>query len=536
MMTKPTFACRLIVSAIAIALAVNSAHSQVQTALAQTTTPLNCSASYQIVQTFNNGATWEMCWEGRSGYGYRLNQVTFTPPGGTRRLILATMHVAQLFVPYDDGGPRYHDLSFGRTLTPLTSAECPGGTLLTNATLCLVRRPRGYAYDSVVDNAQAQGEGFVTYGYFSVGNYYYIIQYTFNDDGSIEPAVGASGSLQRYGGDTSTGWPVGTQVGINHNHVVIWRMDFDLDGPTNDRVEQVDFDGALSDARTMTVTPLTIETKAQTNAATLRFWRVRDLVKTNGDGHSISYEIEPNVTDQYRASEGFTQNDFYVTTYKGNEMLADDGNGLDSFVNGEPVTDVVVWFGVDFHHVPRDEDNVRMPAHFQGFIMRPRDLEAGVNQTGGGNPTPTPMPTPTPTPTSTKVPTSIPTLTPTALATSTSTPVPTSTSVPTLTPTPTPLATSTSTPTATPTAGQTFCSPPQVGALISINFINTGNSAAVIDWASYACQETRYYTLPPGQSYTQWAYANNVWVIRDAQTGALIKSVQPTQNMTVSIP
>jgi subtilisin-like proprotein convertase family protein len=53
-----------------------------------------------------------------------------------------------------------------------------------------------------------------------------------------------------------------------------------------------------------------------------------------------------------------------------------------------------VWYGVNFHHVPRDEDDVRMPAHFQGFIIRPRDLEAGVN---GSNNVPTPTPTLAPT-------------------------------------------------------------------------------------------------------------------------------------------
>ena len=242
------------------------------TTQAQTTTPLSCSSAYQINQTLPNGATWEMCWEPRSGYGYRLSQIMFTPPGGMRRLVLNQLHVAQLFVPYDDNGPRYHDISYGVNMATLSSAECPGGTLLGGSKLCLVRRARGYAYNNAASGQQAQGESFATFGYFSVGQYYYIFQYTFNDDGSLEPTIGASGSLQRFGGNTSTGWPVRGQVGVNHNHFVIWRMDFDVDGATNDIVEQMDFGGDGSDSRNMTITPLNTETKVQNNLNNLRFW------------------------------------------------------------------------------------------------------------------------------------------------------------------------------------------------------------------------------------------------------------------------
>lgn len=83
------------------------------TAQAATTETLSCSSNYQIIQTFANQGKWEMCWEPKAGYGYRLSQVIFTPPNGVRRKIMGTMHVAQLFVPYDDNGARYHDISYG---------------------------------------------------------------------------------------------------------------------------------------------------------------------------------------------------------------------------------------------------------------------------------------------------------------------------------------------------------------------------------------------------------------------------------------
>ena len=176
----------------------------------------------------------------------------------------------------------------------------------------------------------------------------------------------------------------------------------------------------------------------QNNLNSLRFWRVRDGAKANTDGHSISYEIEPSVASQYRGGESFTSNDFYATQQNSSENLVDDGSGLDAFVNGQTLTDPVLWYGVNFHHVPRDEDDVRMPAHFQGFTIRPRDLEAGVN---GSSTAPTPTPTLAPTATPIAPTPTAPGPTPTGV-------LPTATAVP---PTATPLPTATAIPpTATP--------------------------------------------------------------------------------------
>ena len=201
-----------------------------QTALATPgASTLNCSSPYQITQSFANATKWQMCWEPRAGYGYRLNQIVFTPARGVPRLILNTLHVALMFVPYDDGGPRYRDTSLGQHLTMLTAAECPNGVVLPGETLCLMRRA-GNSFES---------EGFEVFGYFNVANYYYVIRFVFNDDGSIAPSVGASGSLQRYTRDATTGWPVRGLSASNHNHWVIWRMDFDLDGAANDMVQAV---------------------------------------------------------------------------------------------------------------------------------------------------------------------------------------------------------------------------------------------------------------------------------------------------------
>ena len=48
------------------------------------------------------------------------------------------------------------------------------------------------------------------------------------------------------------------------------------------------------------------------------------------------------------------------------------------FANGGSLVgaDLVVWYGTSFHHLPRDEDEPHMAAHWSGFSIVPRDLTA----------------------------------------------------------------------------------------------------------------------------------------------------------------
>jgi len=93
-----------------------------------------CSAAYRIDKTLPTGTRWEMCWEQRALDGIVLYDITMTPPGEARRLILAQAGLAQVHVPYDDNGARFHDVTdfgFGGSyLQNLTAAECPAGTLI----------------------------------------------------------------------------------------------------------------------------------------------------------------------------------------------------------------------------------------------------------------------------------------------------------------------------------------------------------------------------------------------------------------------
>jgi Cu2+-containing amine oxidase len=208
--------------------------------------------------------------------------------------------------------------------------------------------------------------------------------------------MGATGALQRTFNDAAKlpyGRLVGptTRVGISHMHNYFFRLDFDLGGTANDDVfERVDVVAdATASTRTKSITPFLAEGYDDVAPDLLRTWRVRDSALTNGNGHSISYALTPlefGHRDVGPPGEPFTHHDVYVTRHAAEELYASHNNRAELFPDaGENVTDfydppeslvgedLVVWYGISFHHSPRDEDETRMHAHWNGFRIEPRD-------------------------------------------------------------------------------------------------------------------------------------------------------------------
>jgi subtilisin-like proprotein convertase family protein len=434
---------------------------------------LSCSGQYLIDTTLPTGGRWEMCWEHRDSEGIVFYDVHYTTANGVRRKVLAQANLAQIHVPYDDNRARFHDLSDfglgGAKMQNLTQADCLNGALLSHAgknVLCMQIEPRKYAYKYY--EQQLQGYQISLFSVSAIGQYNYIPVWRFADNGAIEPSVGATGKLQRLEYDSAQyGWNVradagGTIYAIAHMHNYYWRLDFDLNGAQNDMVEEFEFTPTNSNWNyQISVAPFTTEAARTVNPTRMRSWRIRDTVVTNTEGHPISYHLEPlrvGHIHQGPASEPFTNNQFYVTVNKACEKWASHnptlngcGENLADFVNGESLTnqDLVLWYGISFHHLPRDEDEVMMDAHWDGFQIIPRDWTATNpldNVVVGPLPTATNTPVAPPTATNTPVP---PTATNTPVPpTATNTPIP-----PTATATPLgPTATATNTPVVPPTS------------------------------------------------------------------------------------
>lgn len=353
----------------------------------------DCSAPFRVEETLPNGATWSLCWERRALEGIVLHDVTYTPPGGSATLVMGQMNLAQIHVPYDDNLARFHDESdfgLGFNLLELDGDDCPGGTVLgdgTQQTLCRQVRDLGYAYKDY--GAQDQAHSLALFSVSAIGAYNYVVEWNLDDDGTIRPMVGATGRLQRFGGGTATGWRVGTnRIAVAHLHNYYWRLDVDLAGSADDRVQELASTPA-GDRQSFAAarTPFLSEAARRVQPRTFRSWRVLDPSVTNADGHRISYELLPSTDHIFRGPgyEPFTHNELYVTRAAPCERFASHnpatggcGRDLSDYVDGEALrgADVVLWYGTSFHHLPRDEDEERMPAHWSGFSLVPRDLTA----------------------------------------------------------------------------------------------------------------------------------------------------------------
>lgn len=365
---------------------------------------LNCSASYQISQTFTNGAKWDMCWERKDREGIIYSDIHYTTPSGIERKVLSEAAIAQIHVPYDDNGARYHDVSdYGlgmpSYLNDLQAIDCPSGTRLQEGGKNMVCRSLITGEVSAYDNGVSiPTEMLSVYSVSHVGAYNYIPEYRFYDTGMIEPIMGATGRLQRYGSDPAEGWSVRTgtnPIGISHLHNYYWKLDFDLgNSGTDDIFEEIEFVAEDSTNTTFakSVTAFSTETSRSMQPSTKRFWRVRDDTEQNADGFPISYDIlalETGHRDTGPTSEPWTFDDIYATRYRACERFishnpSDPGgcgsNGdVSDFVNGESLTneDLVLWFGITFHHIPRDEDEPYMHAHWNHYRLIPRDWTAG---------------------------------------------------------------------------------------------------------------------------------------------------------------
>ncbi|MFN3786213.1 MAG: hypothetical protein ACK4RS_05175, partial [Thiothrix sp.] len=147
-----------------------------------------CADEYYIAATLPNQARWDMCWEHRNREGIVLHNIHYTPKNGTRRKVLYQAALAQIHVPYDDNGARYHDVSDyglgGGYMVNLNAAECPNGQLLSfsgKQVLCQQVLARGDAYS--VDNDRLQGDALNLFSVSAIGAYNYIPSWRFLDDG-----------------------------------------------------------------------------------------------------------------------------------------------------------------------------------------------------------------------------------------------------------------------------------------------------------------------------------------------------------------
>jgi primary-amine oxidase len=255
----------------------------------------------------------------------------------------------------------------------------------------------------------------------TVGNYDYLFDWRFEQDASIVVGVGATGILevkavkdQRADAPLSAGLaakgPDGQEVqfgqlvapgidAVDHDHFFSYRLDLDVDGTQNslmvDKLVPYKLpDSALGRHWIWAMKPEMLKTEGQAKLNVSiehpAMWRFANENVKNALGQPTSFEIMPGETGisllpstewpQKRA--GFSEHNLWVTPYDPNEryvsgvyvMGSKGEDALTEWVKKDRSimnTDIVAWYTVGFHHVPRPEDWPQMPIMWHTFSLRP---------------------------------------------------------------------------------------------------------------------------------------------------------------------
>ncbi len=255
----------------------------------------------------------------------------------------------------------------------------------------------------------------------TVGNYDYLFDWRFEQDASITVGVGATGILevkavsdQRADAPQSAGLvgkdPDGNRVefgqlvapgtdAVDHDHYFSYRLDLDVDGQKNslmvDKLVPYELPKtALGRHWIWAMKPEMIKTEgdAKLNVSIEHpaMWMFTNENVKNSLGQNTSFAIMPGETgisllppDEWpQKRAGWSEHNLWVTPYDPTERYASGvyvmgSKGEDSLPQWVKQnrnimnTDIVAWYTVGFHHVPRPEDWPQMPIMWHTFSLSP---------------------------------------------------------------------------------------------------------------------------------------------------------------------
>lgn len=362
---------------------------------------------------------------------------------GRARSILYQGALSEIFVPYMDPSEgwyhwtyldagEYSQMQGGFHASLEQGTDCPDNAVYFEAIFagsrglpmrrpraaCLFERAAGdISWRHLVSEGQIESRKkrdlvLRTIGTF--GNYDYVFDWVFQQDGTIRVAVGATGIVlvkgvksrtakeDSDGRDSAYGRFVAeNSVAVNHDHFFCFRFDFDVDGTANSFVREkltTERLAAEHPRRSLWVTKQ--ETAKSEQQARLHMsmekpeiWRVVNPNVKGPLGYSPGYEIRPGHNamslltpdDIPQRRAGFTDYNIWVTPQSDAERYAagnyvtqsKGGDGLPAWTKADrPIenTDIVVWYTMGFHHLVRAEDWPVTPTAWHEVELRPFDF------------------------------------------------------------------------------------------------------------------------------------------------------------------
>lgn len=391
-------------------------------------------------------------WRFRFRLDPRLGPVINTvgiEDGGKVRSVLYEGSLSEMFVPYMDteetwnshvfldAGEYFMATGIG-IIKPLSmGVDCPtyatffsgtfsrenGTPLIRPQLACMFERTLGdpawrHGDDTGVSGRPSRELVFRTIAV--VGNYDYILDWRFEQDGSIHVGVGATGVLEvkpvkektvagpmsgDMTGKDENGKPLefGRLLapgvdGVDHDHYFSFRLDMDVDGTKNSfmvgKLVKYKLPSTSYRKSIWAVQPSMIATEsgAMMNVSLEHpaMWQIVNPNVLGPLGYPTGYEIMPGETavsllspdDWPQRRAGFSAHQLWVTPYDPTERYASGvyvtgSKGTDSLPEWVKQnrsienTDIVAWYTVGFHHAPRPEDWPQMPVLWHEFMIRP---------------------------------------------------------------------------------------------------------------------------------------------------------------------
>jgi primary-amine oxidase len=398
--------------------------------------------SFQIERGEISWQNWRLRFRIDQRVGIVVNLVRFDD-GGRLRPVMYEGSLSELYVPYMDpsngwnnrvfidAGEFYAGPGFLKPLRP--GLDCPasasyfdglsagehGAPKLTSQLVCLFERTGNDPAWRHFENGTVYGRPgreLVLRSAAAIGNYDYLMDWRFRQDGAIEVAVGATGVIETKATTqkNATGhamdqtganalaeygqFVADNTVGVNHDHFFSYRLDMDVDGPGNSFMADRMVQKLLpSDPmrKSIWVVEHAIAAREKDAIMDIHLERPSMWLFINPNvkgplGYPTGYEIMPGATaksllsadDPPQKLGAFSEHQFWVTPYDPAQRYAagaypTSSKGADGLAvwtqANRPIenTDLVGWYTLGFHHTPRVEDWPVMPTMWHHFHIRP---------------------------------------------------------------------------------------------------------------------------------------------------------------------
>ncbi|WP_158791225.1 hypothetical protein [Granulicella sp. L60] len=393
--------------------------------------------AYKITKGEVSWQNWHFRFRLDPRVGPVLNLVRYQD-GDRLRSVMYEGSLSEMYVPYMDPDEGWNSRAFldagefllGGLIKPLGPDDCPdtaqyftgyapsdhAAPIRKPQVACLFERTTGDPAWRHFENNLISGRPsreLVLRTAAVVGNYDYLMDWIFQQDGTISVAVGATGIVETKSvketsvmpamkGDDMSKPSYGTlvapnTVAVNHDHYFSYRLDLDVDGTNNSFM--IDHMVAQQiKARTRTSIWAVESSTAHTEKDGIldidlrkpSMWNFVSTTQHGKLGYPTGYEIMPGATavsfvspdDPAQRVGAFSAHQLWVTPYKPDELYAagvylTSSKGLEGLPAWTKAnrsienTDIVAWYTLGFHHAVRLEDWPVMPTMWHDFLIRP---------------------------------------------------------------------------------------------------------------------------------------------------------------------